>query len=360
MPTKPVKKPSPGDKKSTQVKSPAPKKQKEIIYSKILVVQQQYRQGEVKQAEDQVDETDRPVPPIDADPEDDQIEEKNEEEEVKEPEQEVDEYVEEKHEEEQEGDDDRGEENHEEYEESVQDEQEESLELYDPKLIRELQVNSKNKASSLKKLILESIGLSTKKAQINLYKQVQNTNPENGEALSWEKFTDQDYDQQVKIYQDTLIAFRVYMAISVAIEGRGQSYKCNIIVDPMEPLQTSLKNKTHFWKTFMMRGHQKCLVMVMNKNEEDIIVAPDCFTKTFKEVGVQHGSDIVLHEFKNLDMSDDEGGEDEHEEMEDEQEEDNEDESKPAAEAVDEDEQNKKASEVLFEHEGDSKPGDSK
>jgi hypothetical protein len=150
------------------------------------------------------------------------------------------------------------------------------------------------------------------------------------------------------------------MAISVAIEGRGQSYKCNIKVDPMEALETSLKNKTHFWKTFMMRGQYKCLVMVVNKNEEDILVAPDCFAKTYKDVGVQHGSDIVLHEFKNLDMSDDEGGEDEHEEMEDEQEEDdNAVESKSAAE-VEEDEPNKKASEVLFEHEGDSKPADSK
>jgi hypothetical protein len=38
MPNKPVKKPSPGDKKSSLVKSPSTKKQKEIIYSKILVV----------------------------------------------------------------------------------------------------------------------------------------------------------------------------------------------------------------------------------------------------------------------------------------------------------------------------------
>lgn len=174
-------------------------------------------------------------------------------------------------------DDDRGEECHEDYEESVKDEHEDTIELYDTKKVIELQVNSKNKATSLKKVILEAIGLTTKKAQINLYKQVQNTNPESGEALSWVEFTDQDYDQQVKAFQNVLIAFRVYMAITVAIEGRGQSYKCNITVDPMEPLETSLKNKTHFWKTFMMRGQQKCLVMVVNKNEEDIIVAPDCF-----------------------------------------------------------------------------------
>lgn len=145
------------------------------------------------------------------------------------------------------------------------------------------------------------------------------------------------------------------MAITVAIEGRGQSYKCNITVDPMEPLETSLKSKTHFWKTFMMRGQQKCLVMVVNKNEEDIIVAPDCFKQTFKQIGIQNGSDIVLHEYKNMEQFEDadEGGEDEHEEMEDEQEEENAEESKPAAEVVDavEEEANKKASEVLFDHE---------
>lgn len=44
------------------------------------------------------------------------------------------------------------------------------------------------------------------------------------------------------------------MNISVAIEGRGQSYKSALAVDPMEKLETSLKSKTHYWKTFMMRG----------------------------------------------------------------------------------------------------------
>lgn len=145
------------------------------------------------------------MPPIEADPEDDQNQEENENNEVdqneeeREPENEADEKMDDKQEEEEQNDD-RGEENHEEYEESVRDEHEETIELYDPKQIIELQVNSKNKASSLKKLILETIGLTTKKAQINLYKQVQNTNPEIGEAVSWEQFTDQDYDQQVKVF----------------------------------------------------------------------------------------------------------------------------------------------------------------
>jgi hypothetical protein len=56
----------------------------------------------------------------------------------------------------------------------------------------------------------------------------------------------------------------------------------------------------------------------VDKNGEDIIVAPDFFKHSFKDIGVCHGSDIVLHEIKNFDMysEDGEGGEEEHEEME--------------------------------------------
>ena len=108
------------------------------------------------------------------------------------------------------------------------------------------------------------------------------------------------------------------MNITVTIEGRGQSYKCNLTVDPMEQFETSLKNKTHFWKTFMMRGQQKCIVVVTNKKADEVIVAPDYFKKSFQEIGIYHGAEIVLHEIKNLEMySDgDEGGEEEHEELE--------------------------------------------
>jgi len=110
------------------------------------------------------------------------------------------------------------------------------------------------------------------------------------------------------------------MNITVAIEGRGQSYKTNLVVDPMEKLENSLKSKTHFWKTFMQRGQHKCIVMVTQKNEEDIIVPPNFFKQSYKEIGVHTGADIILHEIKNFDMNSDadEEGEAEHEEMEDE------------------------------------------
>ena len=62
------------------------------------------------------------------------------------------------------------------------------------------------------------------------------------------------------------------------------------------------------------------MVVVSNKNEEDIIIAPDYYRHTFQDIGVSLGAAITLHEFKNMkDFSDaDEEGEAEHEEMEDE------------------------------------------
>ena len=112
----------------------------------------------------------------------------------------------------------------------------------------------KNKATSLKKIILDSIGL-YKRAYIILLKHVKKENPESGNAeLVWVPFDNNDYEQQVKAFSSQTIAFRVSMNITVAIEGRGQSYKTSLTVDPSEKLETSLKAKTHFWRTFMMRG----------------------------------------------------------------------------------------------------------
>lgn len=55
------------------------------------------------------------------------------------------------------------------------------MELYDPNDVREIQVNMKNKATSLKKMILESIGL-YKRANIILLKSVKKDNPESGSS----------------------------------------------------------------------------------------------------------------------------------------------------------------------------------
>ena len=111
------------------------------------------------------------------------------------------------------------------------------------------------------------------------------------------------------------------MEINVQIEGRGHSYRTSVRVDPKEAFEKSMRQKIHFWKSFMPRGAPKCLCMIELKGEEDMIgVAPDMFGQSFQEIEIQHNATIVLHEYKNLENQDaDEGGEDEMEEPEDEQ-----------------------------------------
>jgi len=90
-------------------------------------------------------------------------------------------------------------EEHEQYQESEQDEGVEEVCFYDPNDVREIEVNSKNKATSLKKIILESIGL-FKRANIVLLKSAQHDNPEKAARgeINWVPFSDQDYETQVK------------------------------------------------------------------------------------------------------------------------------------------------------------------
>lgn len=288
----PGRKPTPnGEKRPSHPKSPAVKRQKEVSYVKLFAVQQQFRVADMKPGDDvRDDEADVVVP--DQYKEEEQpaeIEENghNEEEQAAE---EIAEEVVEVEEKEAEPEvaaedeavepDERGEEDHEDYVQSEPEENEQTSELYDPNDIREIEVNSKNKATSLKKIILESIGL-YKKASIVLFKQVK----EDGKT-EWEPFSEKDYEVQMKVLAGKIVAFRVYMDIQVSIDGRGQSYKATLKVDPKEKMDSCLRFRTHFWKNFMQRGQNKCLVYVQNKNEEDIIVGPDFFKSPFSEIGV--------------------------------------------------------------------------
>ena len=152
------------------------------------------------------------------------------------------------------------------------------------------------------------------------------------------------------------------MDITVAVSGKGQSYKSNLKIDPADILENTLRNRTHFWKTFMKRGQNKCLVVVSNKNEEDTYVAPNYFDQSFSQIGVSQGAQIQLVEMKNIpsgqDSEDfDEEGEAEMEEGEDEVENNGgaEDEENGQANANQEgshdanEDDDKKASEVLFD-----------
>jgi hypothetical protein len=121
------------------------------------------------------------------------------------------------------------EEDHERCEESEHEDPTEELCFYDPNDIREIEVNSKNKATSLKKIILESIGL-FKRANIILLKSSKEDNPEkiNKGEINWVPFSDQDYETQVKFLANKTIAFKVYMDINVQVEGRGHSYRTSL------------------------------------------------------------------------------------------------------------------------------------
>lgn len=166
-PKKNGRKPTPnGEKKPNQPKSPAVKRTKEITYVKLFAVQQQFK-AEPKVMEPLDDDLDIVVPEV-------QIEEDAEAEAEKPAEEEKPEEKEEEPEEkEAEASDVEARsdvvEDHEQYEQSEHEEQTEEVCFYDPNDVREIDVNSKNKATSLKKIILESIGL-FKRANIVLLK----------------------------------------------------------------------------------------------------------------------------------------------------------------------------------------------
>ena len=120
----------PGEKKSNAPKSPAVKRVKEVVYVKLFVVQQQFKQTE-KPMMDEIDVNDDDIPPVEAMEEE---EEKPDEEpkQDEEAEQKPDEQQIPQDEEEDQQPDERPDiEEHLSYEQSQKDEEEESVELYD-------------------------------------------------------------------------------------------------------------------------------------------------------------------------------------------------------------------------------------
>ena len=91
-------------------------------------------------------------------------------------------------------------------------EDQEDLVFYDPNDVREVEVNIKNKLRSLKKNILELVGL-FKKANIILLKEEADK--------TYRPFTEEELDQSVKLYSNKQIGFQVYMDITVAVSGKG-------------------------------------------------------------------------------------------------------------------------------------------
>ena len=213
-------------------------------------------------------------------------------------------------------------EQHEEYvpDEEAEKESSHNFEPYDPNDVMEIEVKVSTKVKGLKKMILEKIDLH-KKANVIMLKKSEMINKPIEQAPAapvWVEMTEADMEQPVKVFMNQTIAFKAYMSISVCVEGRGQSYHQQLQVDPMDLLERTMKSKTHFWKTFMMRGNQKCMVVIHHKGAgkdvEPEFVHPDSLNSSFKDIGVADKCQITLVELRGganneMESDDGEGGE---------------------------------------------------
>jgi hypothetical protein len=75
-----------------------------------------------------------------------------------------------------------------------------------------------------------------------------------GSSQRWTEITEKEMENSVKNFQDQMIAFKAFMEIFVEVFQRGQSYKARLLVDPKDPLEHTLKKRTHFWRQFMAKG----------------------------------------------------------------------------------------------------------
>ena len=95
-----------------------------------------------------------------------------------------------------------------------------------------LEINSKSKAKCLKKVILEKKGMEN--SQMMLFKQTQDKSigvhleggPKSKNApMLWIPFTEKDNETPVKEFQNVAIAFKIYLDISINVEGRSYTFK---------------------------------------------------------------------------------------------------------------------------------------
>lgn len=107
------------------------------------------------------------------------------------------------------------------------------------------------------------------------------------------------------------------MEIEVSVNGKGQSFKATMNVDPKDTFEQTMLKRTHFW-TRIMRGSNKYLVIVSNKHSEEFPIGPEDYNKEFHALGIYDKAQVVLYDSRIMDMedsSDEEEGEDEHDEM---------------------------------------------
>lgn len=141
--------------------------------------------------------------------------------------------------------------------------------------------------------------------------------------MLWVPFTEKDSETPVKDFQNVAIAFKIYLEISIRVEGRSSTFKDKFEVDPKDKFESTIRSRTDIWKLFMTRGRCTCIVKVeyKKKNVEDGFIPPNGFDKSFEELGILSGAQLVIIEMRNMPASveyDSEGQEDELEEMEEE------------------------------------------
>lgn len=143
--------------------------------------------------------------------------------------------------------------------------------------------------------------------------------------MLWVPFTEKDSETPVKDFQNVAIAFKIYLDISINVEGRSYTFKQDFQVDPKDKFEATLRSRTKTWGLFMTRGRCTCVVKVeyKKKSMEDGYIPPMSFDKTFEELGIVSGAQLVIIEMRNIPnytSADEasEGQEDEMEEMEEE------------------------------------------
>jgi len=112
--------------------------------------------------------------------------------------------------------------------------------------------------------------------------------------MLWVPFTEKDSETPVKDFQNVAIAFKIYLDISISVQGRGFGYKENLQVDPKDKFEVTLRARTGTWTTFMTRGRCNCIVKVeyskKSKAQDDGFIPPNSFDKTFEELDIVSGA----------------------------------------------------------------------
>ena len=113
-----------------------------------------------------------------------------------------------------------------------------------------LEINSKSKAKCLTKVIKDRHKCT--KAEIIFYRASKDkdkgivleggpkshqTNP----PQLWTEFGQEDWDNQVKNFENVMIAYKIFLDLSINVEGRSYTFRQNFQVDPKDKFEAALR-----------------------------------------------------------------------------------------------------------------------